>query len=231
MLIIVLGANLIYSSLARNLTRLLPYLHHGSLCSNNCQMYVYSTRRHIRIATNELLDLRRYVRPLFLSPDGTTPGPYKRLYDISGIILTQLTFAYITTPFIILDLKESFIFWTRTYFYGHIGIAFLYFYFHSPYGRGVLIKLQKARVAKFTQTKEKEAVAEEKAMEAIKDKINRYNVSAMNVNEPGPLGLPEDVERDVIEAGRKELDEVDWKKAQELLRGMRNRKAQETGGG
>ncbi|RPB25675.1 MBOAT-domain-containing protein [Terfezia boudieri ATCC MYA-4762] len=175
--------------------------------------------------------LRRYVRPLFLSPDGITPGPYKRYYDISGIILTQVTFAYVTAPFIILDLKESFIFWTRTYYYGHIGIGFLYFYFHSPYGRGMLIKLQKERVAKFTQKKLKEAVTEEKAMEAMKGKLNKYNVSAMNVNEPGPLGLPEDVERDLIEAAKKELNEVDWKKAEGLLRGvksMRNRKAQET---
>ena len=66
-------------------------------------------------------------------------------------------------------------------------------------------------------------------MEAMKGKLNRYNVSATNVNEPGPLGLPEDVERDVIEAGRKELDGIDWK-AEGLLRGvesMRNRKGHE----
>ena len=91
----------------------------------------------------------------------------------------------------------------------------------------MLIKLQKARVAKFMQKKEKEAVTEEKAMEAIKGRLNKYNISEMNVNQPGPLGLPEDVERDVIEAGKKELDEVNWKKAEGLLRGvesMRNRK-------
>ena len=95
----------------------------------------------------------------------------------------------------------------------------------------MLIKLQKARVAKFTQKKGKE-LATEKAVETMKGKLNKYNISAMNVNEPGPLGLPEDVERDVIEAGKKELDEVDWKKAEGLLRGvesMRNRKAQEVG--
>lgn len=159
---------------------------------------------------------------MFLSPDGVRPGPYKRLYDAAGIVLTQAIFSYATAPFIILDLKESLIFWSRTYFYGHIGIILLYSFFHSPYGRGFLINLQKRRVAKFQKGKEpekKDKICEEQVSQGM---LGQNNVS-VNTGGPGPLGLPEDVEEDVLQAGKREFSEVDWKKAEGLF--LRNRKA------
>lgn len=156
---------------------------------------------------------------MFLSPDGVSPGPYKRLYDIAGIILTQVTFSYATAPFIILDFKESLIFWSRTYFFGHIGIILLYSFFHSPYTRSFLVNFQKKRVTKFQKGKESET--------KDKGKLGQNNAS-LNVGEPGPLGLPEDVESDVLLAGKTEFSEVDQKKVEGLLRvvdSLRNRKA------
>ena len=52
--------------------------------------------------------------------------------------------------------------------------------------------------------------------------LGQNNVS-VNTGGPGPLGLPEDVEEDVLQAGKREFSEVDWKKAEGLF--LRNRKA------
>ena len=149
-------------------------------------------------------DLRRYVRPLLLSPDGITPGPYKRIYDISGIVLTQITFSYITAPFVILDMRESIIVWVRTYFIIHIGIILSYIYFHSPYGRGFLVKTQKSRQSKL-KGKENDNGKHDALLKA---KLAMLNASTGDLNQPGPLGVPEDVERDVIEAVRLEIEEL-----------------------
>lgn len=58
---------------------------------------------------------RRHVRPFFMSADQNTPGPYKKAYDLFGLVVTQLSFAYIVAPFIILDFKNSLLLWSRVY--------------------------------------------------------------------------------------------------------------------
>jgi len=61
-------------------------------------------------------------------------------------------------------------------------------------------------------------------MNMLQSKLEHYNVSAVNDGQPGPLELPEDVEN-VLKAGEQELGELDWKKAEGLLRdGLKIRK-------
>ena len=58
--------------------------------------------------------------------------------------------------------------------------------------------------------------------ETPKSKLGQHNSG-----EPGPLGLPKDVENDVFQAGKKEIGELDWRKTEELLQNadsLRNRK-------
>lgn len=50
-----------------------------------------------------------------MSADQKSPGPYKKVYDIFGLLVTQFSFAYIVAPFIILDFKNSLLLWSRVY--------------------------------------------------------------------------------------------------------------------
>lgn len=68
-------------------------------------------------------DSRRLIRPFFMTPDGSKPTSYKRYYDISSWVITQLAFAFATTPFIVLTLPDSLRVWAQVYFYAVVGVA------------------------------------------------------------------------------------------------------------
>ncbi|KAL2855507.1 MBOAT, membrane-bound O-acyltransferase family-domain-containing protein, partial [Aspergillus pseudoustus] len=48
-------------------------------------------------------NFRRHVRPFFLSPDGSTDGPYKRCYDFASWFVTQTIMSFVVMPFIFLS--------------------------------------------------------------------------------------------------------------------------------
>ncbi|RPB16037.1 MBOAT-domain-containing protein [Morchella conica CCBAS932] len=75
---------------------------------------------------------RRHVRPFFMTADQKSDGPYKKIYDVFGLLVTQFSFAYIVAPFIILDFKDSLKLWSRAYFFVHIGIFVSLGFFNSP---------------------------------------------------------------------------------------------------
>ncbi|KAG5513198.1 hypothetical protein PMAC_001568 [Pneumocystis sp. 'macacae'] len=52
--------------------------------------------------------LRKYVRPLFLTQN-MQPTRYKIVYDILSWFTTQITWAYIVQPFVLLNLRDSFL--------------------------------------------------------------------------------------------------------------------------
>ncbi|KTW27173.1 lysophospholipid acyltransferase [Pneumocystis jirovecii RU7] len=54
--------------------------------------------------------LRKYLRPLFLTQD-MQPTSYKIVYDILSWLTTQMTWAYIVQPFVLLNLRDSLLFW------------------------------------------------------------------------------------------------------------------------
>jgi lysophospholipid acyltransferase len=84
------------------------------------------------------------IRPLFLTPDGKSPGPYKRYYDIFTVVLTQVTMSFVVIPFQFLTLPDSIKVWARVYFYGVIGTAACFAFLQSP-GKAMLVKRAKAR--------------------------------------------------------------------------------------
>ncbi|ANB14943.1 Ale1p [Sugiyamaella lignohabitans] len=99
---------------------------------------------------------RRNLRPIFVSADGVTPGPYKVYYDITCFVVTQLAFGYIVQPFIILDLKPSLAMWASVYYYVHIAIAISMFLFLGPpkkYITKALKKLQPVPLSHSEQIK------------------------------------------------------------------------------
>ncbi|KAF3925581.1 hypothetical protein ABW21_db0204166 [Orbilia brochopaga] len=73
-----------------------------------------------------------YIRPFFLSPDGTQPTQYKKYYDFAGTSITALALAYMSAPFVVLDFNDSIRLWYRLGFYLHIGMAVMYAIFKSP---------------------------------------------------------------------------------------------------
>jgi lysophospholipid acyltransferase len=56
-----------------------------------------------------------------MSADGKTPLPIKRYYDFFSYVVTQLAFSFTTAPFVLLTIHDSFLVWSRVYFYCIIG--------------------------------------------------------------------------------------------------------------
>ncbi|GAQ41122.1 lysophospholipid acyltransferase [Aspergillus tubingensis] len=89
-------------------------------------------------------NFRRYVRPFFLTPDGSKPTPYKRYYDIMSWFATQVTLSFTVMPFIFLGFSASIRVWRSVYFYGIVGNILSIAFFASP-AKGILIQKLKAR--------------------------------------------------------------------------------------
>ncbi len=60
------------------------------------------------------------------------PLPSKRYYDMLSFLATQLVFSFTVTPFVLLTFKDSFLAWSRVYFYAIIGVAASMAFFASP---------------------------------------------------------------------------------------------------
>ncbi|EPX73246.1 membrane bound O-acyltransferase [Schizosaccharomyces octosporus yFS286] len=75
---------------------------------------------------------RRFIRPFFLQPDMKTPGPFKSIYDIVGIVATNLSVSYLIVSFLLLTLKESFYVWSKLRFLIHIYTLLSIVIFNSP---------------------------------------------------------------------------------------------------
>lgn len=82
--------------------------------------------------TNINLDFRRQVRPFFLDPITGNPSPKKKYYDIATYIVTQLTFSFTTTPFLVLSFSDSFLAWSRVYLYAFVWTVGSLIFFASP---------------------------------------------------------------------------------------------------
>ncbi|QUC22110.1 uncharacterized protein UV8b_06351 [Ustilaginoidea virens] len=77
-------------------------------------------------------NFRRIVRPFFLDAVSGEPTPRKKYYDITSFIVTQLTFSFATTPFLLLNLADSVRAWSRVYFYGAAWTLASLIFFASP---------------------------------------------------------------------------------------------------
>ncbi|EAW08634.1 lysophospholipid acyltransferase [Aspergillus clavatus NRRL 1] len=89
-------------------------------------------------------NFRRYIRPFFLTPDGSQPLPSKRYYDVFSWLVTQLTMSFVVMPFIFLSFSSSIQVWSSVYYYGIIGNILAIIFFASP-AKGYLIRALKKR--------------------------------------------------------------------------------------
>ncbi|KAL5360927.1 MBOAT, membrane-bound O-acyltransferase family-domain-containing protein [Aspergillus floccosus] len=89
-------------------------------------------------------NFRRYVRPFFLSPDGSKPTAYKKYYDLFSWFVTQATMSFAVVPFIVLSFGTSARIWQSVYYYGILGNILSLAFFASP-AKGFLIRNLKLR--------------------------------------------------------------------------------------
>lgn len=88
-------------------------------------------------------NFRRHVRPFFLTPDGKRGTNYKKYYDAASWFVTQVSFCFVTAPFVILNFGDSIKAWARVYFYCIIGVAASMIFFASPAKVWLIKKLDK----------------------------------------------------------------------------------------
>lgn len=128
---------------------------------------------------------RRYFRPFFINPASGQPTSYKIYYDFASWLTTQLAFSFAVAPFMLLTLRDSFLVWSRVYFYCIIGTAAMTAFFASP-ARAFLKKRIDERSAKATNS-----LGMKKG----------WNVSQDSLAGQEPLlGLPADPNKDFEEA-------------------------------
>lgn len=89
-------------------------------------------------------NIRRYVRPFVMTPDGKKGTSNKMYYDAVCWVVTQFTFCFVTAPFVILGFSDSIKAWARVYFYAIIGVGGSMAFFSSP-AKVYLIKQLKKR--------------------------------------------------------------------------------------
>lgn len=134
-------------------------------------------------------NFRRYCRPFFLDPVTQKPLPSKRLYDVFSYLVTQLTFTFATTPFLLLAMDTSLLVWARVYFYAIGGIIASMAFFASP-AKSLLRKKLEERQAKAAGTSGGKGRGAALERTSSTDSINRLPV----------LGISGDPAREMDEA-------------------------------
>ncbi|KAL4801697.1 MBOAT, membrane-bound O-acyltransferase family-domain-containing protein [Aspergillus unguis] len=130
-------------------------------------------------------NFRRHVRPFFLSSDGSSPGPYKRYYDIASWLVTQIMLSFTVMPFLFLSFPESIRVWQSVYYYGIVAVAITFAFFVSPAKRILTKKLKSRDRPKMTRS-----------------------TSTESIQEP-TLGLPDDVTKEFDDAVQEIKGEID----------------------
>lgn len=126
-------------------------------------------------------DFRRHVRPFFMDPISGKPSPKKKYYDFVTYVVTQLTFSFVTSPFLILSFSGSLLAWSRVYFYAIIGTVASLAFFSSPY-KATLKKQLEKRQGKYSAKL-----------------VRSISTESLTGKEP-ILGISRDPEQDISEA-------------------------------
>ncbi|PGH04732.1 hypothetical protein AJ79_07011 [Helicocarpus griseus UAMH5409] len=140
-------------------------------------------------------NFRRTIRPFFLTQDGSSPTPNKRIYDVVSWLTTQLALSFIAAPFVILGFNAIIQVWASVYYYGIVGIALSQIFFASP-AKGYLVKKLKARGGPGV------------AAAAAK----RPPMPSREASEQPVLGLPPNPGRDIDEAVNEINREIELRK-------------------
>lgn len=133
-------------------------------------------------------NFRRYIRPFFMTPDGQTPIPNKKYYDIFCLLATQIGFCFTTAPFVILGFSDSIKIWSRVYFYCIIGVAASMGFFASPAKQYLIQQINKRSSPRMHRSASQETVGQP------------------------TLGLPNDPGRDIEEALQEIRTEVETRR-------------------
>jgi lysophospholipid acyltransferase len=160
---------------------------------------------HARIA-----DFRRYFRPFFLDATTQKPLPSKRFYDLFSFLVTQLTFTFATTPFLLLAMDKSLLVWSRVYFYAVVGIAASMAFFASP-AKPMMRKKLEERQAKAAGGSGSNGRGHPLVRTSSTDSVNRLPV----------LGVSGDPEREVDEAFAEIKSEMEMRRRASIARKSR----------
>ena len=176
-----------------------------------------------RAFLTSILDGRRLIRPLVFTPDGKEPLPTKRFYDIATTLLTQVVFAYVVAPFILLGFSDTLKVWARVYFYTLIGVAasFALFSRNLPF-RKQLMQLQATRAPPTSTAAVDESAIEKAAREAVKSEtLARTNSHDSTASKKFPLlGIADDPEAEIDEIVREIKAEIEERRRRGSLTGM-----------
>ncbi|ODV94415.1 hypothetical protein PACTADRAFT_25649, partial [Pachysolen tannophilus NRRL Y-2460] len=105
---------------------------------------------------------RKNLRPLFISKNGSNVSHYKIFYDIISYITTQLAFAYLVQPFVILDFSKSLFVWRQVYFFIHFSILITIFVFSGPFAKPIIKTLKQYHMQDTTiETKKPQEMVKE----------------------------------------------------------------------
>ncbi|PHH77588.1 hypothetical protein CDD82_3450 [Ophiocordyceps australis] len=133
---------------------------------------------------------RRLLRPLFIDPVSGEPTAHKKYYDVLSFVVTQLTFSFTTTPFLVLGLSCSLRAWSRVYFYALTWTVASLVLFASP-----AKPMLKARL-------------EQRQGKARAGMTRSVSTDSLMAKEP-ILGISTDAQRDLNEAVREIKAEVE----------------------
>lgn len=130
------------------------------------------------------------MRPFFLDATTGKPTKNKKYYDVASFLVTQLTFSFVTTPFLVLSFKGSLLVWSRVYLYALIWTVASMVFFASP-GKAMLKKQLESRQGK------------------AKAKLVRSLSSDSLTGKEPILGISKDLEQDLNEAMEEIRGEVE----------------------
>lgn len=150
---------------------------------------------------------RRIIRPLFLTPDGKKELPSKKYYDAATFFITQITFAYATAPFVILSFRNSWLVWSRVYFYVLWGTAagFAIFDRRLPV-RSWLVGMQKKRTAGLAPASEKAGTTAD-AKGAVDDIFTAKPSHAQpGIAQSRPAAISKETELEIDRIAREEAE-------------------------
>ncbi|KAF2128503.1 MBOAT-domain-containing protein [Dothidotthia symphoricarpi CBS 119687] len=145
---------------------------------------------------------RRLIRPFFLTPDGKSPLPSKKYYDIFTTILTQLVFSFTVAPFIFLGFSDTLKVWARVYFYTLFGIAASFALFSKSLPlRKEIVQRQAVRVAAATPAVDESTIERLAREELDAERLTRINSadSTASYRKAPTLGIADDLETEIDE--------------------------------
>jgi lysophospholipid acyltransferase len=151
-----------------------------------------------------------------MTPDGKSPLPSKRYYDLFTALLTQIVFAYVVAPFILLGFSDTVKIWARVYFYALIGVAGSFGLFSRSFPfRKQLVQRQSERAPTAAANTYDDPAIEKATREEIqRERLARtYSADSVAGHAKMPLlGIADDPEAEIDEIVAEVKAEIEQRK-------------------